>query len=107
MHTAMGMSTTEPSLGVWLSCDEASYTDYPMSAIRLVDEHGVEAPVTSRCPPMLTRMAPPTLRGWAFTEFPRRGAEMTLRVYRRKPNGDHELVASFPVSNPVRGTYPE
>ena len=47
------------------------------------------------------------MRGWAFTEFPRRGAEMTLRVYRRKPNGDHELVASFPVSNPVRGTYPE
>ena len=108
VDTGPAMSTSEPSLGVWLGWDKTgatlggSWWDFG-----LVDEQGVEAPARSRSNHSYTRAGQPDAMGYAFTAFPRRGAAMTLRVYQRDPRGGRQLAATFELPNPARGKYPE
>jgi hypothetical protein len=101
------MSTSEPSLGVWLSWDKSGASTHGWWDFGLVDEQGVEAPASSRSNQESTRAGQPTLLGYAFTAFPRRGSSMILRVYQRDSRGGRQLAASFNLSNPARGKYPE
>ena len=94
MHTGPGMSTSEPSLGVWLSWAKTPSSGYGWWDFGLVDEHGVEAPVRYQSSHEASRTGQPTLVGRAFTAFPRRGAEMTLRVYQQNTKHQRELAAS-------------
>lgn len=81
------MSTSEPSLGVWLSWDKSGASTHGWWDFGLVDEQGVEAPASSRSNQESTRAGQPTLLGYAFTAFPRRGSSMILRVYQRDSRG--------------------
>jgi hypothetical protein len=101
------MSTTEPSLGVWLGWNKSAASTHGWWDFGLVDEHGVEVPARSRSNHSYTRSGQPDALGYAFTAFPRRGFEMTLRVYQRDSRGGRKLVASFNLANPARGKYPE
>lgn len=101
------MSTREPSLGVWLSWDKSGATSSGWWDFGLVDEQGVEAPTRSTSNHSYSRSGQPEARGYAFTAFPRRGSSMILRVYQRDSRGGRQLAASFNLSNPARGNYPE
>lgn len=108
VDTGAVMSTTEPSLGVWLSLEKAGAArSGPWWDFGLVDEQGVEVPVSSRSNHSHTRSGQPDALGYAFTALPRRGNTMTLRLYNRTPTGKRELAAAFELSNPARGKYPE
>ncbi len=101
------MSTSEPSLGVWLSWDKSGASTHGWWDFGLVDEQGVEVPARSRSNHSYTRSGQPDALGYAFTTFPRRGSEMALRLYQRDSRGGRKLAASFSLANPARGKYPE
>lgn len=107
VDTGPAMSTSEPSLGVWLSWEKSPASNHGWWDFGLVDEQGVEAPARSRSNHSYTRAGQADALGYAFTAFPRRGSAMTLRIYTRKPDGTRELAASFELTNPARGKYPE
>lgn len=107
VDTGAAMSTTEPSLGVWLGWDKSAASTHGWWDFGLVDEHGVEVPARSCSNHNYTRSGQPEALGYAFTTLPRRGSAMTLRLYNRKSDGTRELAASFELSNPVRGKFPE
>ncbi len=103
VDTGASMTTSEPSLGVWLAWEKAGSSGSGWWDFGLVDEHGAEVPASSRS----TRTGQPDALGYAFTAFPRRGRTMTLRLYKRKSGGERELAAAFEFANPVRGKFPE
>ncbi len=106
----MSMSSREPTLGVWLLWDNQGTPGSQSYAFgcwdfRLVDQHGNEVPASSVNCPELVRGKKPVIVGRDFTAFPRRGATMKLRVYRRK-TGPSERVAEFELKNPARKNHP-
>jgi hypothetical protein len=107
MDTGASMTTSEPSLGVWLSWDKTSAGGSGWWDFGLVDEHGVEVPASSNHSHESTRTGQPPMLGRTFLAFPRRGGSMTLRFYQRKPGGERELAGSFEFANPVRVKFPE
>lgn len=107
MDTGASMTTSEPSLGVWLSWDKSGITAVGWWDFGLVDENGVEVPANSANYHGSSRTSGPTLLGRTFTAFPRRGGAITLRLYQRKSGGERELAASFEFANPVRDKHPE
>lgn len=102
-----GMSTPEPSLGVWLSWDKSGPTARGWWDFSLVDDQGVEVPARTRSSQNISRMGQPDVLGYAFTTLPRRSKTVTLRLYDRTPAGKRELAASIELNNPVRGKFPE
>ena len=107
INTGASMTTSEPSLGVWLSWDKSGSSGGGWWDFGLIDESGVEVPASSANHHGSSRTGEPILLGRTFTAFPRRGATMKLRLYQRRSGGERELAASFEFANPVRGKHPE
>jgi hypothetical protein len=109
MASGPAMTTSVPSLGLWLDWDKLDpNVNWDFA---LADEHDVEA----RLQPSATAnsFAAGTtgprsgFMGRAFTTFPRRSATMELRLYEPQSGGGRVLLASFRFPNPVREKFPE
>ncbi len=103
--TGPGLSTTTPSLGVWLEQEKAG--NHLRWEFALVDEHGAEVTMTAASTHESSATGGPSLTGRAFTAFPRRGKMVLLRIYERAPAGGRTLQASFHFANPTLGPHPE
>lgn len=107
LDASPAMTTTEPSLGLWMELNmkigSHAWWDYG-----LVDEHGTEVPANSshnfEASPSTGE---PRLLGRTFTAFPRRGATVGLRLYVHQPTGGRVQIAAFAFPNPVRDKFPE
>ena len=103
--TSPQLSTSVPSLGVWLTWDKPGGRQNWEFA--LVDEHGAEVIVSGPSSYHSTVSSGPALMGQAFTAFPRRGKMVLLRIYERAPAGGRALQASFHFANPTPGPHRE
>lgn len=100
-----GLSTSAPSLGVWLEQEKAG--QHWRWEFALVDEHGAEVAIPAASTHEASATRGPALIGRAFTAFPRRGKMVLLRIYERAPAGGRTLQASFHFANPAPGPQPE
>lgn len=103
--TGPGLSTTTPSLGIWLEQERVG--NHSHWEFALVDEHGAEVTMTAASTHESSATGGPSLSGRAFTAFPRRGKMVLLRIYERAPAGGRTLQASFHFANPTPGPHPE
>lgn len=113
------LSAKEGSLVFWISnrdSESSAYLDFDwLSRAVVVDEHGcqfestnhrVEADRWSGGGQSFPNAPPGSkyiLASGEFETFPRRSAELILRIYDRKNN----VVAELPFRNPVKGPFPE